>query len=79
MPFRFQRIEIPDVILLEPVVFETSARSSWRATGYTDLAAFGIKQSLCRTISPSREGECSVACNQKDAACAGKVCECVGR
>ncbi|RLG08532.1 MAG: dTDP-4-dehydrorhamnose 3,5-epimerase [Thaumarchaeota archaeon] len=42
MPFRFKRLEIPDVVLVEPMVFHDERGFFMEAYKYSDFAAFGI-------------------------------------
>ncbi len=43
MPFRFQRLEIPEVILIDPVVFEDERGVLFEAYKHSDFCAFGIR------------------------------------
>lgn len=44
MPFKFQRLEIPDVILIEPEVFSDERGFFMETYKYSELFAFGIKE-----------------------------------
>ena len=43
MPFNFQRLEIPEVILIEPTVFNDERGFFMETYKYTDFAKFGMK------------------------------------
>jgi dTDP-4-dehydrorhamnose 3,5-epimerase len=43
MPFRFERLSIPEVILIEPTVYEDERGSFMEAYRYSEFAAFGIR------------------------------------
>jgi dTDP-4-dehydrorhamnose 3,5-epimerase len=44
MPFNFKRLEIPDVILIEPRIFPDERGFFMESYKYSDFAAFGIKE-----------------------------------
>lgn len=44
MPFRFERLQIPDVVLIEPKVFPDERGFFMETYKYSDFAAFGIKE-----------------------------------
>lgn len=44
MPFRFERLQIPDVILIEPTVFPDERGFFMETYKYSEFAAFGIKE-----------------------------------
>ena len=44
MPFKFQRLEIPDVILVEPEVFSDERGFFMETYKYSEFCAFGIKE-----------------------------------
>lgn len=44
MPFRFERLEIPEVVLIEPVVFRDERGFFVETYKYSEFAAFGIKE-----------------------------------
>lgn len=44
MPFRFQRLEIPEVILVEPVLFCDERGFFMETYKFSDFSAFGIKE-----------------------------------
>lgn len=44
MPFRFERLEIPEVILIEPKVFSDERGFFMETYKYSNFAAFGIKE-----------------------------------
>ena len=44
MPFQFKRIEIPEVILIEPKVFQDERGFFMETCKYSDFAAFGIAE-----------------------------------
>ena len=44
MPFKFQRLEIPDVILVEPEVFDDERGFFMETYKYSEFCAFGIKE-----------------------------------
>ena len=44
MPFQFKRIEIPEVILIEPKVFQDERGFFMETYKYSDFAAFGIAE-----------------------------------
>lgn len=46
MPFRFQRLEIPDVVLIEPQFFPDKRGFFMETYKYTDYAANGIQDSF---------------------------------
>jgi dTDP-4-dehydrorhamnose 3,5-epimerase len=43
MPFRFERLKIPDVVVVEPTVFPDERGSFMETYKYSDYAAHGIK------------------------------------
>jgi len=44
MPFRFQRLDIPDVVLIEPTIFEDERGFFMESYKYSEFANFGIKE-----------------------------------
>lgn len=44
MPFKFQRLEIPELILIKPVIFSDSRGFFMETYKFSDFAAFGIKE-----------------------------------
>ncbi|MBC7218168.1 MAG: dTDP-4-dehydrorhamnose 3,5-epimerase [Candidatus Caldatribacterium sp.] len=46
MPFRFERLEIPEVILIEPQVFHDERGFFMETYRYSTFAAFGIKENF---------------------------------
>mgnify|MGYP000459835698 FL=1 len=44
MPFKFQRLEIPDVILIEPEVFSDERGFFMETYKHSEFSAFGIKE-----------------------------------
>ena len=44
MPFKFQRLEVPDVILVEPKVFSDERGFFMETYKYSEFCAFGIKE-----------------------------------
>ncbi|GFN23658.1 dTDP-4-dehydrorhamnose 3,5-epimerase [Thermanaeromonas sp. C210] len=57
MPFRFTRLEIPEVVLIEPVVFPDERGFFLEAYKYSEFAAFGITERFLQdNHSRSRKG-----------------------
>jgi len=44
MPFRFTRLEIPEVVLIEPIVFKDERGFFMETYKYSDFSAFGIHE-----------------------------------
>ena len=44
MPFKFQRLDMPDVILIEPIVFVDKRGFFMESYKYSEFAKFGIKE-----------------------------------
>jgi len=44
MPFKFERLAIPDVVLIEPQVFPDERGFFMETYKYSDFADFGIKE-----------------------------------
>ena len=44
MPFRFERLQIPDIVLIKPEVFPDERGFFMETYKYSDFAAFGIKE-----------------------------------
>lgn len=57
MPFRFTRLEIPEVVLIEPAVFPDERGFFMEAYKYSEFAAFGISERFRQdNHSRSRKG-----------------------
>lgn len=57
MPFRFERLEIPDVVMIEPRVFQDERGFFKETYKYSEFAAFGIKDRFVQdNHSRSRRG-----------------------
>ena len=57
MPFRFTRLEIPEVVLIEPAVFSDERGFFMEAYKYSEFAAFGISERFLQdNHSRSRKG-----------------------
>jgi dTDP-4-dehydrorhamnose 3,5-epimerase len=46
VPFQFERLEIPDVVMIEPRIFRDERGFFMETYKYSDFAAFGIKESF---------------------------------
>ena len=46
MPFKFTRLSIPEIILIEPKVFRDDRGSFVETYKYSDFAAYGITESF---------------------------------
>ena len=78
MPFRFKRLEIPDVVLVEPVSFPDGRGFFMETYKHTDFAAFGIREYFVQdNHSSSAKGVLRGLHYQKEPMAQGKLIRCV--
>ncbi|MDI6890018.1 MAG: dTDP-4-dehydrorhamnose 3,5-epimerase [Thermodesulfovibrionales bacterium] len=78
MPFKFSRLEIPDVILIEPLFFEDVRGFFMEIYKYSDFARAGIKEYFLQdNYSKSAKNVLRGLHYQKDPGAQGKLVRCI--
>jgi dTDP-4-dehydrorhamnose 3,5-epimerase len=78
MPFRFTRLEIPDIVLIEPVSFPDGRGFFMETYKYSDFAAFGIRENFVQdNHSFSAQGVLRGLHYQKEPMAQGKLIRCL--
>ena len=78
MQFKFRRLEIPEVILIEPVVFEDERGFFMETYKYSDFSNFGIKERFVQdNHSKSKKGVLRGLHYQKNPKAQGKLVRCI--
>ncbi|MEN6474414.1 MAG: dTDP-4-dehydrorhamnose 3,5-epimerase [Syntrophaceae bacterium] len=78
MPFRFNRLEIPDVILIEPVIFPDGRGFFMETYKHSDFYAFGIRENFDQdNHSSSAQGVLRGLHYQKAPMAQGKLIRCI--
>lgn len=78
MPFEFKRLEIPDVILIKPKIFEDARGFFMETYQFSSFAAFGIKETFVQdNQSRSKYGVIRGLHYQNPPKAQGKLVRCV--
>ncbi|MCQ6254061.1 dTDP-4-dehydrorhamnose 3,5-epimerase [Methanocaldococcus sp.] len=78
MPFKFRRLEIPEVILIEPIVFEDERGFFMETYKYSEFSKFGIKEIFVQdNHSKSKKGVLRGLHYQKNPNAQGKLVRCI--
>jgi len=79
VPFRFERLEIPDVILIETTIFEDERGSFLETYKRSEFAAFGIAVTFTQdAVSRSRKGVLRGLHYQREPKAQGKLVQVLG-
>ncbi len=78
MPFKFKRLEIPEVVLIEPIIFEDERGFFMETYKYSDFVKFGIKEIFVQdNHSKSKYGVLRGLHYQKNPNAQGKLVRCI--
>lgn len=78
MSFRFMRMEIPDVVLIDPVVFPDGRGFFMETYKYSDFSAFGIQECFVQdNHSSSGKGVLRGLHYQREPMAQGKLIRCI--
>jgi len=78
MPFKFERLDIPDVVLIKPVVFEDDRGFFMESYKFSEFKDFGIDSIFLQdNYSKSREGVLRGLHYQLNPKAQGKIVRCI--